>query len=166
AMEMTGQHRIAAPRDIVWQALNDPEILRRSIPGCERVEQTSPTEMTATVTAKLGPVKASFNGKVTLSNLNPPESYTISGEGSGGAAGFASGGADVRLTPDGDATLLAYEVKANVGGKIAQLGARLIDGTARRMAEDFFTRFAGIVETELAPQAAAVATAAPPPEAL
>jgi carbon monoxide dehydrogenase subunit G len=153
-MEMTGQYRIAAPRETVWRALNDPEVLRESIPGCQKVEALSPTEMTAVVTAKLGPVKASFTGKVTLSNLNPPESYTITGEGSGGAVGFASGGADVKLTADGAETVLDYAVRANVGGKVAQLGARLIDGTAKKMADDFFARFSTIV--------AAQAAAAPP----
>jgi carbon monoxide dehydrogenase subunit G len=145
-MEMTGEHRIAAPRAVVWDGLNDAEVLRRSIPGCDTLEKTSPTEMTATVTAKVGPVKASFGGQVTLSNLNPPESYTISGEGKGGAAGFAKGGADVKLVEDGDGTILQYSVKANIGGKLAQLGARLIDGTAKKMADDFFVRFAAEVE--------------------
>jgi carbon monoxide dehydrogenase subunit G len=158
-MEMTGEHRIAAPRSVVWEGLNDPEVLRRSIPGCDTLEKTSPTEMTATVTAKVGPVKASFGGQVTLSNLNPPESYTISGEGKGGAAGFAKGGADVRLAEDGDGTVLHYAVKANIGGKLAQLGARLIDGTAKKMADDFFTRFAA----EMEQRAAAGGAAAPAP---
>ncbi|MGF6231214.1 carbon monoxide dehydrogenase subunit G [Inquilinus ginsengisoli] len=160
-MEMTGEHRIAAPRSVVWEGLNDPEVLRRSIPGCDTLEKTSPTEMTATVTAKVGPVKASFGGQVTLSNLNPPESYTISGEGKGGAAGFAKGGADVKLVEDGDGTLLHYAVKANIGGKLAQLGARLIDGTARKMADDFFTRFAA----EMEQRAAAAPAPAPTPAA-
>lgn len=158
-MEMTGEHRIAAPRSVVWEGLNDPEVLRRSIPGCDTLEKTSPTEMTATVTAKVGPVKASFGGQVTLSNLNPPESYTISGEGKGGAAGFAKGGADVKLVEDGDGTLLQYAVKANIGGKLAQLGARLIDGTAKKMADDFFSRFAA----EMEQRAAAGGGAAPAP---
>lgn len=171
-MEMTGEHRIAAPRSVVWDGLNDPEVLRRSIPGCDSLEKTSPTEMTATVTAKVGPVKASFGGQVTLSNLNPPESYTISGEGKGGAAGFAKGGADVRLVEDGDGTILHYSVKANIGGKLAQLGARLIDGTARKMADDFFVRFATEVEQRARTTAPAVTpveplTAAPAlPEAI
>lgn len=162
-MEMTGEHRIAAPRSVVWEGLNDPEVLRRSIPGCDTLEKTSPTEMTATVTAKVGPVKASFGGQVTLSNLNPPESYTISGEGKGGAAGFAKGGADVRLAEDGDGTVLHYAVKANIGGKLAQLGARLIDGTAKKMADDFFTRFAA--EMEQRASAGGAATSAPTPAA-
>ncbi|WP_225765763.1 carbon monoxide dehydrogenase subunit G [Inquilinus sp. Marseille-Q2685] len=161
-MEMTGEHRIAAPRSVVWEGLNDPEVLRRSIPGCDSLEKTSPTEMTATVTAKVGPVKASFGGQVTLSNLNPPESYTISGEGKGGAAGFAKGGADVRLVEDGDGTLLQYAVKANIGGKLAQLGARLIDGTAKKMADDFFARFAAEMEQRAGAAAPAPAPAAEP----
>lgn len=160
-MEMTGEHRIAAPRSVVWEGLNDPEVLRRSIPGCDTLEKTSPTEMTATVTAKVGPVKASFGGQVTLSNLNPPESYTISGEGKGGAAGFAKGGADVKLVEDGDGTLLHYAVKANIGGKLAQLGARLIDGTARKMADDFFTRFAAEMEQRAAAAPAPTPAAEP-----
>jgi carbon monoxide dehydrogenase subunit G len=164
-MEMTGEHRIAAPRSVVWEGLNDPEVLRRSIPGCDTLQKTSPTEMTATVTAKVGPVKASFGGQVTLSNLNPPESYTISGEGKGGAAGFAKGGADVKLVEDGDGTLLRYAVKANIGGKLAQLGARLIDGTARKMADDFFTRFAAEMEQRAGAGGAAAPTPAPTPAA-
>ncbi|MFE0758042.1 carbon monoxide dehydrogenase subunit G [Inquilinus sp. NPDC058860] len=164
-MEMTGEHRIAAPRSVVWEGLNDPEVLRRSIPGCDSLEKTSPTEMTASVTAKVGPVKATFGGQVTLSNLNPPESYTISGEGKGGAAGFAKGGADVKLVEDGDGTLLHYAVKANIGGKLAQLGARLIDGTAKKMADDFFTRFAAEMEQRAgAPAPAPAAAAEPTPE--
>jgi carbon monoxide dehydrogenase subunit G len=162
-MEMTGEHRIAAPRSVVWDGLNDPEVLRQSIPGCDTLEKTSPTEMTATVTAKVGPVKASFGGQVTLSNLNPPESYTISGEGKGGAAGFAKGGADVKLVEDGDGTLLQYAVKANIGGKLAQLGARLIDGTAKKMADDFFVRFATLMEQRAAAIPAAAAAVAVEP---
>jgi carbon monoxide dehydrogenase subunit G len=162
-MEMTGEHRIAAPRSVVWDGLNDPEVLRQSIPGCDTLEKTSPTEMTATVTAKVGPVKASFGGQVTLSNLNPPESYTISGEGKGGAAGFAKGGADVKLVEDGDGTLLQYAVKANIGGKLAQLGARLIDGTAKKMADDFFARFAALMEQRASAVPAAAAAVAVEP---
>jgi uncharacterized protein len=164
-MEMTGEHRIAAPRSVVWDGLNDPEVLRQSIPGCDTLEKTSPTEMTATVTAKVGPVKASFGGQVTLSNLNPPESYTISGEGKGGAAGFAKGGADVKLVEDGDGTLLQYAVKANIGGKLAQLGARLIDGTAKKMADDFFIRFAALMEQRAGAGGARAPAPAPTPAA-
>jgi uncharacterized protein len=141
-MEMSGEHRIAAPREKVWAALNDPEILKASIPGCQSLEKHSDTEMTAKVVAKIGPVKATFNGEVKLGNMNPPVSYTISGEGKGGVAGFAKGGADVNLVEDGDATIMQYAVKAQVGGKLAQLGARLIDATAKQMADEFFRAFA------------------------
>jgi carbon monoxide dehydrogenase subunit G len=141
-MDMNGSATINAPLDLVWNGLNDPDILRQCIPGCETLEKTSDTEMTATVVLKIGPVKARFEGAVQLSNLNPPHSYTISGEGKGGMVGFAKGGADVSLAeqPDGT-TLLTYSVKADVGGKIAQLGARLIDSTAKSLAEKFFTTF-------------------------
>ena len=140
-MDMTGEYRIPAPREQVWAALNDPAMLKASLPGCESLEKVSDHEFAATVVAKVGPVKAKFNGNVTLSNLNPPESYTISGEGKGGAAGFAKGGADVRLTEDGEITVLTYTAKADVGGKLAQLGSRLIDGTAKKMADEFFDNF-------------------------
>jgi len=142
AMDMTGEYRIPAPREKVWAALNDPETLKRSLPGCESLEKVSDTQFAATVVAKVGPVKAKFNGNVQLMNLNPPESYTISGEGKGGAAGFAKGGADVRLAEAGpDETVLTYSAKADVGGKLAQLGSRLIDGTAKKMADEFFENF-------------------------
>ena len=158
-MDMTGEVRIAAPREAVWRALNDPEILRQCIPGCEEIQKLSDTEMTAKVTAKVGPVKARFGGKVTLSDLDPPNGYKISGEGQGGAAGFAKGGAVVRLTADeaGSGTVLHYEVNAAVGGKLAQIGSRLIDGTARKMADDFFGTFANLVTAAAAPPAAAPA---------
>jgi uncharacterized protein len=159
-MDMTGEYRIAAPRQKVWEALNDPEILKQSIPGCETITKTSPTEMTATVRAKVGPVSARFGGKVTLSDLDPPNGYRISGEGTGGPAGFAKGGATVKLADDGDATKLSYVVEANVGGKLAQIGSRLIDATARQMAEQFFSKFAQIVAAS-APQTPAAAPAAP-----
>lgn len=145
-MDMTGEFRLNASREAVYDALNDPEILKQCIPGCEEIDKTSDTEMTAKVVAKVGPVKAKFNGVVTLSDLNRPESYTISGEGKGGAAGFAKGGAKVRLEEDGDGTLMHYEVHADIGGKLAQLGSRLIDGTAKKMAKDFFETFAGLVD--------------------
>ena len=141
-MDMNGSATINAPLDLVWKGLNDPEILRQCIPGCEALEKKSDTEMTATVVLKIGPVKAKFEGAVELSNLNPPHSYTISGEGKGGMVGFAKGGADVTLAEQSDGTtLLTYSVKADVGGKIAQLGARLIDSTAKNLAEKFFTTF-------------------------
>ncbi|MGP1396678.1 MAG: SRPBCC family protein [Inquilinaceae bacterium] len=162
-MDMKGEYKIEAPREKVWAALNDPDVLRQAIPGCDTVEQVSPTEMRAAVTAKVGPVKAKFKGDVTLSDVNPPESYTISGEGKGGAAGFAKGGAKVRLEEVGTATLLRYEVTASVGGKLAQIGSRLIDGTAKKMADDFFSRFAGLVEAGEAAPAAAEAPPTPAP---
>lgn len=140
-MDMTGEERIAARRDAVWQSLNDPDILRRCIPGCQSLEMKSPTELAAVVKVKIGPVSATFNGHVTLSNLSAPASYTISGEGKGGIAGFAKGGADVTLSEEGDETVLRYDVKAEVGGKIAQLGSRLIDSTARKLAHQFFADF-------------------------
>jgi uncharacterized protein len=159
-MDMTGQYRIPAPREQVWAALNDPAMLRASLPGCESLEKVSDHEFAATVVAKVGPVKAKFNGNVTLSNLNPPESYTISGEGKGGAAGFAKGGADVRLTEDGDITVLTYTAKADVGGKLAQLGSRLIDGTAKKMADEFFDNF---TQQVAGPVPAAIPEPAPEP---
>ncbi len=155
-MEMSGENRIAASREKVWAALNDPAVLKASIPGCQVLEKTSDTEMTATVQARVGPVKATFNGHVTLSNIDPPNGYTITGEGKGGVAGFAKGGADVKLTPDGDGTILAYKVNAQVGGKLAQIGGRLIDATAKQMADQFFTAFAASVAGPV-PAPAAVA---------
>ncbi|MCB9948497.1 MAG: carbon monoxide dehydrogenase subunit G [Rhodospirillaceae bacterium] len=149
-MDMTGEYRIAAPRQVVWEALNDPAILQDCIPGCEEIHKTSDTQLSAKVTAKVGPVKAKFAGDVTLSELNPPESYTITGEGKGGAAGFAKGGAKVNLAEDGDATVLRYEVHVSVGGKLAQLGARLVAGTAKKMADEFFGRFSEIVHAQAA----------------
>ncbi|HEY3911535.1 MAG TPA: carbon monoxide dehydrogenase subunit G [Stellaceae bacterium] len=158
-MEMTGEFRIPAPRQRVWEALNDPEMLRQAIPGCQTIEKTSDTEFTAKVVAKVGPVKATFGGKVTLSDLDPPKAYTISGEGSGGVAGFAKGSAKVHLDEDGEATVLRYEVQAHVGGKLAQIGSRLIDATSRKMAEEFFTHFAGVVAPEAAGSPAPAAAA-------
>jgi hypothetical protein len=145
AMDMTGERRIPAPRQVVWNALNDPEILKVSIPGCESLEKQSDTAMTARAAVKVGPISARFAGNVQLSDLDPPNSYTISGEGQGGVAGFAKGGAKVALTDDGSDTLLRYEVHAQVGGKLAQLGARLVDATAKQMADQFFNRFSARV---------------------
>lgn len=158
-MEMTGEQRLPAPRAVVWAALNDPEVLKQSIPGCEEIEKTSDTEMTAKVAVKVGPVSAKFTGQVTLSDLDPPNGYTISGEGKGGVAGFGKGGAKVTLTEDGDGTILRYEVTASVGGKLAQIGARLIDATAKKMAEDFFGRFSQIVAAQAGGGAEATAPA-------
>lgn len=145
-MDMTGERRIPAPRQTVWDALNNPEVLKSSIPGCESLEKTGDNEMTARAAVKVGPISARFNGKVQLSEINPPNSYTISGEGQGGVAGFAKGGAKVVLADEGPATLLSYQVNAQVGGKLAQLGGRLIDATAKQMADSFFERFSQQVE--------------------
>ena len=144
-MDMNGERRIPAPRQKVWEALNDPEILKQSIPGCQEIETVSDTEFTAKVRAKVGPVSANFGGKVTLSDLDPPNGYTISGEGQGGVAGFAKGGAKVTLEEEGGETVLRYGVSAQVGGKLAQIGSRLIDATARKMADQFFTKFVEVV---------------------
>ncbi len=141
-MEMSGEYRIPAPREKVWEALNDPAVLKECIPGCQSIEKLSDTELTAIVIAKVGPVKATFNGKVTFSNIDPPKGYTISGEGKGGIAGFAKGGADVSLEEVSDDTILRYTAKGQVGGKLAQIGARLIDATAKQMADEFFGAFA------------------------
>jgi carbon monoxide dehydrogenase subunit G len=150
-MEMTGEFRIPAPRERVWQGLNDPEILKQAIPGCQTIEKLSDTEFVAKVVAKVGPVKATFGGKVKLTDLDPPTAYTISGEGTGGVAGFAKGSAKVHLDADGsEATVLHYEVQAHVGGKLAQIGSRLIDATSRKMADDFFAHFAAVVAPEQA----------------
>ncbi len=160
-MKMSGEQHLAASREEVWQALNDPEVLKECIPGCESIEKLSDTEMEAVAKVKVGPVSSRFKGKVTLSDLDPPNGYRISGEGSGGAAGFAKGGAAVKLTQaDDGGTLLTYDVDATVGGKLAQIGQRLIDGTARKMADQFFSRFA-----EKVGRAEAPAEAATPPEA-
>ncbi len=170
-MDMTGEYRISASREEVWDALNDPETLKQCIAGCQELDKVSDTEFTAKVKSKVGPVSATFTGKVQLSDIDAPNGYTISGEGSGGVAGFAKGGATVRLVEDGDATILSYEANATVGGKLAQIGSRLIDSTARKMANDFFGKFAetvGGAPEEAAPEAAApeaapAAAAAPAP---
>jgi carbon monoxide dehydrogenase subunit G len=144
-MDMKGEYRISASQQAVWEALNDPETLKACIPGCETIEKTSDTEMTATVKAKVGPVSAKFKGKVTLSDLNPPNSYRISGEGQGGPAGFGKGGATVTLEQVGSETILRYDANALVGGKLAQIGARLVDGAAKKIANEFFSNFANHV---------------------
>jgi carbon monoxide dehydrogenase subunit G len=162
---MTGECRIEAPRETVWAALNDPEVLKRCIAGCEELEKVSDTEFTATVKLKVGPVSAKFAGAVTLSDLDPPASYTISGVGKGGAAGFAKGGAKVTLAADDGATVLNYEVEGLVGGKLAQIGSRLVDSTAKKFADDFFRRFAeevaGPAEPEMPAEAAPEAAETP-----
>jgi carbon monoxide dehydrogenase subunit G len=168
-MDMTGERRIPAPRQTVWDALNDTSVLKASIPGCESLEKTGDNQMKATAAIKLGPISARFNGAVTLSDIDAPNSYTISGEGQGGVAGFAKGGAKVFLTDDAGATLLKYEVNAQVGGKLAQLGARLIDATAKQMAEQFFTKFSDevqkLVPAEIVVSPAPVVEVRPPPVA-
>jgi carbon monoxide dehydrogenase subunit G len=154
-MEMSGEQRIALAQQKVWDALNDPEILKACIPGCDSIERVSDSEYKVGMTAAVGPVKARFAGKLQLKDLNPPHSYALAFDGTGGAAGFGKGGAAVALTPDGDATLLKYTANAQVGGKLAQVGSRLIDGVARKMADDFFVRF----NAKVAPAPAVVAPA-------
>jgi carbon monoxide dehydrogenase subunit G len=144
-MDFAGRYLIPAPPDAVWAALNDAEILKGCIPGCERMEKTDPTHFVATATLKIGPVKATFKGNVALENLDPPHRLTLKGEGQGGVAGFAKGEAEIVLTPEGEGTALAYTAKANIGGKLAQIGQRLIDGAARQIADDFFARFSAAV---------------------
>lgn len=143
-MNLTGDYRIPAPRETVWVFLNDPEVLKACIPGCEELNKNSDTELVAKVVAKIGPVKASFGGKVTLSDIDAPNGYTITGEGQGGAAGFAKGGAKVRLeaVDGGAATILHYAADAQIGGKLAQIGSRLVEGSARKLADEFFAAFA------------------------
>ena len=142
ALDIEGEETITAPVQKVWEALNDPDILKACIPGCQRLEKTSPTELEATIVLKIGPIKATFLGQVTLKNLNPPHSYTIFGEGKGGIAGFAKGGADVTLVEVSPTeTTLKYVAQADVGGKIAQLGSRLIASTSKKLAGEFFSSF-------------------------
>jgi carbon monoxide dehydrogenase subunit G len=165
-MEMSSTRVVNAPPDVVWKALNDPEVLKDSIPGCESFTRESDTEWRSVVAAKVGPVSARFTGKVKLVDVVPPTAYTLRFEGQGGAAGFANGEAKVSLAPaEGERTALAYTAKAHVGGKLAQIGSRLVDGAAAKMADEFFTRFA----ERVAPPAAAVAppmpAAEPPPRA-
>ncbi len=144
-MEMSGEFRIPAPKERVWAALNDPEILQRSVPGCQSITKLSDTEMEGAVTASVGPVKATFKGSVVLSDVNPPNSYALTGQGKGGPAGFAKGVAKVALTEEGGFTVLRYTVQASVGGKLAQIGQRLIDGTAKKLSEEFFGNFSAIL---------------------
>jgi carbon monoxide dehydrogenase subunit G len=152
-MDMTGERYIAQPQQRVWEALNDPEVLKACIPGCESIEKVSDTEYKVAMTAAVGPVKARFSGKLQLADLNPPTSYSLAFEGSGGAAGFSKGSAQVRLETEAGGTKLSYTVKATVGGKLAQIGSRLVDAAARKMADDFFARF----DSTVAPPAAGAA---------
>src|SRR5271155_991576 len=145
AMTMNGEVQLAAPIQTVWEKLNDTETLKACIPGCEQLDKTGENEMSAVATTRIGPVKAKFKGKVTLSDLDPPNGYTISGQGDGGVAGFAKGGATVKLLPKDGGTLLSYAVEAQIGGKLAQLGQRLINGAAKKVADDFFQNFVAAV---------------------
>lgn len=154
-MDMTGEQRIAAPRQTVWEALNDPEALKAAIPGCEEVEKKSDTEFAAKVRLAVGPVKARFTGEVTLSDIDPPNGYTLSGQGSGGAAGFGKGEAKVTLREEGDETVISYTAHATVGGKLAQIGQRLIDSTAKKLAGQFFENLAAHLGAEAEAPAAA-----------
>jgi uncharacterized protein len=154
-MKLNGTQVIPASRERVWKGLNDPVILQQCIPGCSKIEVLSPTEFKATVTIAVGPVKANFAGEVTLSDLNPPESYRISGKGNGGFVGFATGGADIRLTAlSANETQMDYDVDAQIGGKLAMLGSRLIDSTATSLADKFFTKFGSLITSEVASSAA------------
>jgi carbon monoxide dehydrogenase subunit G len=146
AMIMSGEQQLLAPRETVWAKLNDPDVLKVCIPGCESLELLSPNEFQAVATNKIGPVKARFKGKVRLTDLDPPNGYKISGEGDGGIAGFAKGGATVTLTDKDGGTLLTYNVEAHIGGKLAQLGQRLINGAAKKLADEFFSKFAAAVK--------------------
>ena len=168
-MEMSGEFRIPAPKEKVWAALNDPEILRQSVPGCQSITKLSDTEMEGAVTASVGPVKATFKGSVVLSDIDAPNSYTLTGQGKGGAAGFVKGVAKVSLAEESGATVLRYRSEASVGGKLAQIGQRLIDGTAKKLSEEFFGNFSALLgggareaaEVEAPQQAQAVPAAAP-----
>ena len=163
-MDMTGERRIPASRQAVWNALNDPDVLRVTIPGCESLEKQSDTAMKATASVRIGPISARFTGNVQLSDIDPPNAYTISGEGQGGVAGFAKGGAKVNLADEAGATVLRYEVHAQVGGKLAQLGARLVDASAKQLADQFFDRFsAQVALPTIDAEPAAVAPSAPTP---
>jgi len=151
-MDINGEFEIPASRQRVWEALNDPDVLAQCIPGCESIERESDTELLAKMKAKIGPVKARFESHISLSNLDPPNSYTLSGEGKGGPAGFGKGSADVTLADSGANTMLSYTATLQVGGKLAQVGSRLVGGAARKIANDFFSKFAEVVSQPVAPQ--------------
>ena len=161
-MNLTDQQVINASQATVWAALNNPEVLRQCIPGCKEIEQISPTELRAKATIKVGPITATFGGTVTFSDVDEPNGYTITGEGQGGVAGFAKGSARVRLEPVGATTILHYDVRADVGGKIAQLGSRLIDSTARKLAGEFFEKFGTVVAPTPVLPVLEIAEEAPP----
>src|ERR1700761_7127470 len=158
-MDFSGRYTIPAAPEVVWAALNDAEILKACIPGCEKMEKTDDTHFQAKATLKIGPVKAAFKGNIALENPEPPHHVTLRGEGQGGVAGFAKGEADITLTPEGTGTSLAYTAKANVGGKLADIGQRFIDGAAQKIADDFFARFTGAIQA-----ASAFGSAGPPGE--
>jgi hypothetical protein len=161
-MQLTGKETIAQPVQRVWDCLNDPEILKACLAGCEEISRAGDNTYKVVLNASVGPVKARFNGKLLLSDLDPPNSYALTFEGTGGAAGFAKGNAKVRLTPEGEATRLDYTAEAKIGGKIAQVGSRLIDGVAGKIAADFFARFKNLVAvSEPAPESLAAATPEP-----
>ena len=140
-MEMTGEQLIPASQQQTWDALNDPDMLKQCVPGCESIEPAGDNQYQVLMVARVGPVSAKFKGKLTLSDVRPPNSYSIAFEGQGGAAGFAKGGAQVRLSAQADGTRLSYEAKANVGGKLAQIGSRLVDAAAKKVADEFFRNF-------------------------
>jgi hypothetical protein len=142
-MEMKGEQLVPASQQATWEALNDPQVLKACVPGCESIDPAGENTYQVLMVARVGPVSAKFKGKLTLSDINPPNSYSIAFEGQGGAAGFAKGGAQVRLVAEGDQTRLVYEAKANVGGKLAQIGSRLVDAAAKKVADDFFKNFNG-----------------------
>jgi carbon monoxide dehydrogenase subunit G len=157
-MDLKGEYRIHSSREYVWELINNPDVLRQCIPGCTALEGNPENGFDATVTTKIGPVKANFSGSVQLTNINAPESYTISGEGQGGVAGFAKGYADVFLKQDGSEVILTYQAEAQVGGKLAQLGSRLIASTSKKLADEFFSKLTDYInhsagaEPEIAPQ--------------
>ena len=161
-MKKTGEQKIAAPRAKVWEGLNDPAVLRQCIPGCQSLEKEADGRLTAVVAVKIGPIGARFSGAVTLSELDPPNGYTITGEGQGGTVGSAKGGAKVRLAEDAGGTLLSYEVEAQVGGRLAQLGGPIIDATAKQLAGKFFEQFSTVLGGAPAPAAAVPKAAASP----
>jgi uncharacterized protein len=158
-MEMQGQRQLAVKQQEAWEALNDPTVLKQCVPGCDKLELMEDGRYAVGMSLKIGPVSAKFTGKIEMSNVNAPESYTLGFDGQGGVAGFGKGVSHVKLTPNDSGTLLDYSVKAQVGGKIAQLGQRLIDGVAKSMADDFFARFDGVLQERFAPPQATTAHA-------
>jgi len=163
-MDMKGEFRVPLPQEAVWRALNDPEVLKASIPGCDELIRESDTSFKGRISAAVGPVRAKFAGTATLSDIDAPNGYTLTGSGSGGAAGMVKGGAKVRLVPEGNETLLQYEANAQVAGKLAQIGARLVDMAAKKMADDFFGNFVAQLQAAEPTPTAEIATAASAPE--